>query len=174
VWHCPICDGWERRDQPLGVIGTGKSAEEMALKLTTWTRDLVVLTNGQGGALKRGQRMLLERNGVVVNDSRITSLDGEDGRLRAVRFEDGERLERKGLFFCGPERQRTDLARTLGCEFTRKGSVKTGNYETTGVPGLYVAGDADGLVRLAIVAAAEGALAGFAINSELTKEQLHR
>lgn len=174
VWHCPICDGWEHRDQPLGVIGTGKSAEEIALKLTTWTKDLTVFTNGQGGDLKRAQRALLDRNGIAVHDGRITSLDGEAGRLQAVRFEDGTRLERKGLFFCGPERQRTDLARKLGCEFSRKGTVKTGTYETTCVPGLYVAGDADGLVRIAIVAAAEGALAGFAINTELTKEQLKR
>lgn len=174
VWHCPICDGWEHRDQPLAVIGTGRSAEKLALEITTWTRDLMVLTNGQGAALNRSQRALLQRNGIAVHDGRIVGLDGENGKLRAVRFQDGQRIERKGLFFCGPERQRTDLARKLGCEFTRKGAVKTGSYETTCVPGLYVAGDASRMVRLAIVAAAEGAMAGFAINSELTKEQLAR
>lgn len=174
VWHCPICDGWEHRDQPLAVVGTGGSAEKLALELTTWTHDLMVLTHGEPGPLKRSQRALLQRNGIAVHDGRIVRLEGSDGRLRAVHFENGERLERRGLFFCGPERQRTDLAKKLGCEFTRKGSVKTGNYETTCVPGLYVAGDASRLVRLAVVAAAEGALAGFAINSELTKESVAR
>jgi thioredoxin reductase len=173
VWHCPICDGWEHRDQKLALLGTGGSAERLALELTTWSRDLVVCTNGERG-LSRASRALLEKNGIRVHDEKIAGLEGDAGKLRAIRFASGERLERDGVFFCGPERQRTHIAEKLGCELTRKGSVRTGNYETTGVPGLFVAGDASRLVRLAIVAAAEGALAAFAINAELTKEQLAR
>ena len=48
--------------------------------------------------------------------------------------------------------------------------MKTRSYEKTNVPGLYVAGDASRHVELAIVAAAEGAMAAFAINSELLAE----
>lgn len=173
VWHCPICDGWEHRDQPLAVVGTGRSAERLALELTAWTRDLVVCTNGQG-RLSHARRGMLERNRIAVNDQPIVGLEGEEGKLRTLVLASGERLARTGLFFCGPERQRTDLAQKLGCALTRKGSVHTGNYETTAVKGLYVAGDASRLVRIAIVAAAEGALAAFAINSELTREQTAR
>jgi thioredoxin reductase len=50
--------------------------------------------------------------------------------------------------------------------------VDTGTYETTNVPGLYVAGDASRYVRLSIVAAAEGAEAAFAINTALLKEDV--
>jgi thioredoxin reductase len=171
IWHCPICDGWEHRDRALAVVGSGKSVAKLALELTTWSRDLVVCTNGRRG-MSLSDRADLERHGIRVYDAPIVRLEGEGGRLVALHFASGERLERSGMFFTGPQRQRTDLAVKLGCELTRKGAVRTGHYETTEVPGLFVAGDASRLVRLAIVAAAEGALAACAINAELTKEDL--
>ena len=60
----------------------------------------------------------------------------------------------------------------LGCEFNDKGTVRTGKYETTHLPGLYVAGDASRAVQWVVVAAAEGAEAAFAINTDLIKEDL--
>jgi thioredoxin reductase len=42
----------------------------------------------------------------------------------------------------------------------------------TSVPGVYLAGDADGDVKFAIVAAAEGAKAAVSINRELQDEDL--
>jgi thioredoxin reductase len=173
VWHCPICDGWEHRDQPLAVVGTGKAVEKLALELLNWSRDLAVCSNGQRGPT-RGARALLERHGIRVYDTPIVRLEGDDGQLRALHFASGERLERSGMFFTGPQLQRSNLVSKLGCELTRKGAVRTGDYETTDVPGLFVAGDASRLVRLAIVAAAEGALAGCAINAELNREALMR
>ena len=61
-----------------------------------------------------------------------------------------------------------------GCELTNNGTVETRSYERTNVPGLYVAGDASRRVQFAIVAAGEGAMAAFAINNEMLKEDLPR
>ena len=55
---------------------------------------------------------------------------------------------------------------------TEKGTVWTGKYEATHLPGLYVAGDASRAVQWVVVAAAEGAEAAFAINTDLLKEDL--
>jgi pyruvate/2-oxoglutarate dehydrogenase complex dihydrolipoamide dehydrogenase (E3) component len=51
------------------------------------------------------------------------------------------------------------LTTKLGCQFTSKGSVRTGKLESTNVRGLYVAGDASRDVQLTMVAASEGAKA---------------
>jgi thioredoxin reductase len=61
----------------------------------------------------------------------------------------------------------SELARRLGCEFTRKGVVKTDHLGQTCVPGVYVVGDASRDVQFAIVAAAEGAKAAVSINKTL-------
>jgi thioredoxin reductase len=68
------------------------------------------------------------------------------------------------------QRPHCDLPRQLGCELTRKGVVKTDHLGQTRVPGLYVAGDASRDVQFVVVAAAEGAKAGVAINKALQAE----
>jgi thioredoxin reductase len=171
VFHCPYCDGWEVRDQPVAVYGRGERGSGLALELTAWTRDLVLCTDGPC-ELDEGSRARLERNGIALREQRVTQLEGTDGILQNVVFEGGERLPRRALFFAIGQSQRSDLSIRLGCEFNDKGTVRTGKYESTHLPGLYVAGDASRAVQWAIVAAAEGAEAAFAINTDLLKEDL--
>lgn len=92
--------------------------------------------------------------------------------LQYLAFDTGEKLPCSAMFFSTGQSQRSHLAQQLGCEFTEKGTVATGKYESTNVSGLYVAGDASRAVQLVIVAAAEGAEAAFAINTALLKEDL--
>ena len=169
AWHCPYCDGWERRDQAIAVYGKGGKGRALGLEMLGWSRDLVVLSDGPSG-LSSEERDELARNGIKLREERIARLDSEDGRLQAIRFADGSILERQALFFATPDKQRCGLAEDLGCDFTDRGSVDTRSYEKTNVPGLYVAGDSSRRVDLVIVAASEGALAAFAINTELLRE----
>lgn len=170
--HCPYCDGWEWRDQPLAVYGRGERGKGMALELTGWSRNLVLCTDGPA-ELPPHDRERLARHGIGVREERIAGLEGADGMLEGVRFGTGEVLPRRALFFNTGSHQASGLVHMPGCELTRKGSVETGSYERTAVPGLYVAGDASRHVQLSIVAATEGAMAAFAINTELLKEELH-
>jgi len=93
--------------------------------------------------------------------------------LERIVLASGEAIARRAMFFSTDQDQRSPLAAMLGCEFDSKGSVWTGTYEATNIPGLYAAGDATRLMQLAIIAAAEGAQAAFAINMALLKEDLH-
>src|SRR5438309_5748364 len=47
VHVCPDCDGYETRDKKTVVVGTGRKAVGMALALSTWTRQIVICTNGE-------------------------------------------------------------------------------------------------------------------------------
>jgi thioredoxin reductase len=171
VFHCPYCDGWEVRDQPLAVYGRGQRGLGLSLELTAWSRDIVFCTDG-AAELDGDERAQLERNSITVRESRVARLEGRDGCLEFVVFDDGDRLARRALFFTTGQSQRSDLSVRLGCEFNEKGTVRTGKYETTHLAGLYVAGDASRAVQWVIVAAAEGAEAAFAINTDLIKEDL--
>jgi thioredoxin reductase len=171
VFHCPYCDGWEVRDEPIAIYGRGDRGAGLALELTLWSRDLVLCTDGPAD-LTDEQRDKLSRNGIAVREDRIAALEGGEGILTRVVFENGDRLARRALFFAIGQTQRSDLSIALGCEFNDKGTVRTGKYETTHLPGLYVAGDASRDVQWVIVAAAEGAEAAFAINTALLKEDL--
>jgi thioredoxin reductase len=171
VFHCPYCDGWEVRDQPLAIYGRGARGLGLSLELTAWSRDLILCTDGDAEIDERG-RALLARNGIGVREDRVARLEGRDGRLDHIVLQSGERLARRALFFTTGQYQRSDLSIRLGCEINEKGTVRTGKYETTHLPGLFVAGDASRAVQWVVVAASEGAEAAFAINSDLIKEDL--
>jgi len=169
VHHCPYCDGWESRDEPIAVYGKRGRAFEMARAMTAWSNDLVVCSNGASG-LDSGQKRQLARNGIRIIEDRIAGLSGRDGQLDAIVFEGGRRLARRRLFFDTPSRGQAELPRQLGCRIRRDGSVHCSGYEATDVPGVFIAGNIAGDVQLVIFAAAEGAKAAFGINRSLTRE----
>jgi thioredoxin reductase len=171
VFHCPYCDGWEVRDQPIALYGKGSRGLGLSLELTAWSRDLVLCTDGPSEIDQEG-RERLARNGIAIREDRVRALEGTDGMLHRIVFETGAPLPRRALFFTTGQFQQSELAVHLGCEFNDKGTVRTGKYESTHLRGLYVAGDASRAVQWVIVAAAEGAEAAFAINTDLIEEDL--
>jgi thioredoxin reductase len=171
VHHCPYCDGWEWRDQPIAVYGRAEAATALALGLTVWTDDVVLCTNGPDG-LSADELERLGQAGIEVREEPVVRLEGRDGLLEQIIFSEGDTLPRRALFFCSGQHQHSHLAKKLGADFNAKGTVDTGHGEITNVPGLYVAGDASKDVQFVIVAAAEGAEAGVAINKALLKEDL--
>jgi thioredoxin reductase len=169
VFHCPYCDGWEVRDQALAVYGRGSAGIGLARALRNWSEDVVLCTDGPERWTGRDQQRLA-RLGIPVRTAKIVRVEGAAGRLERIVFADGESLPRRALFFHIGQGQRSDLAVQLGCRLTSSGSVQCDDNGRTSVSGVYVAGDASRDVQLAIIAAAEGTRAAFAINKEFLQE----
>jgi thioredoxin reductase len=171
VLHCPYCHGYEVRDQPLAVYGRGKAAVGLALLLTNWSKDIVVVTDGPGHLTDYG-RQRLRQHRIGINQQPVARLvGGPDGMLRCVEFEDGTYLERKAIFLHAPQEQRSALAADTGAHITGKGAVWVDKNSQTSVPGLYAAGDTTPGQQQALIAAAEGNKAAICLNEGLTKEQ---
>ncbi|MEP6686759.1 MAG: NAD(P)/FAD-dependent oxidoreductase [Gemmatimonadales bacterium] len=171
VHHCPYCDGWEWRDQPVAVYGRGDAGAALAVALTVWTGDLVLCTDGPASHSEESRERLVG-SGIRVREERVRRLEGQDGRLERIVFEEGDVEIRRALFFATGQRQASELPARLGCRFLENGAVDTGECEATNVPGLYVCGDASREAQFVVVAAAEGAEAGMAINKALLEEGL--
>lgn len=170
VHHCPYCDGWEWRDRRLAVYGRGSSGAALAHSLLTWSGDVVLFTDGPS-RLTVPEREDLRARGIEVVRQRVTGLEGARGRLCRVLLRGRAPVDRDALFFSTGNDQSCDLAIRLGCRLTPKASIRTNRRERTNVPGVYVAGDASWDVQFVVVAAAEGAKAGVAINRELQLEE---
>jgi thioredoxin reductase len=170
LFPCAYCDGWEFRDRRLGAYAWGPSAAEFALALTTWSRDIVLFTDGK--ALPADAELArLERYSISLRHERVSAFAGGQAGLEAVVLESGERVPRDAIFLhSGQELAAPALAATLGCEFEPGGPVRTFEKQTTNVPGLYLAGDAAHDVKFAIIAAAHGARAAHEINQALRQE----
>lgn len=166
VHHCPYCDGWEVRDRRLAVIGRGTRAAALALSLKTWSDRVTICTNGRA-RVSPTHRQQLDAHGISVIEGRIARLDHEGGRVRRLVLTRGGDVPCSAVFIATEQSLQSDFPRRLGCELTRRGTVKTDHLGQTRVPGLYVAGDASRDVQFVIVAAAEGAKAAVAINTAL-------
>ncbi|MEX2142727.1 MAG: NAD(P)/FAD-dependent oxidoreductase [Pirellulales bacterium] len=171
VFHCPYCDGWEWRDRRLAVYGRGESGMGLAAKLSLWSRDLILCTDGPH-ELAAEQTAALAQIDARIATQRIERLDGINGKLRAIHFTDGTRLERDAMFIVTRQVQASPLAARLGCEDRERRTVPTGDHQKTHVKGLYVIGDASRDVQMVIIAAAEGADAAFSINKYLLAQEL--
>lgn len=172
IFHCPYCDAWELRNQPLAVYGRGDlRGAGLALELTLWSKDIVLCTDGPS-ELSDHYRERLDKHHILVREEHIVELEGKEGILQKIHFEKGEGLRRRAIFFNTKSPQRSDLASRLGCAFDENGGVQVGKFETTNIPGLFVVGDASRDVLQAIVAASEGVEAAVAINTALLKRDL--
>jgi thioredoxin reductase len=171
VFDCPYCDGWDVRGQPIAVYGPGDRCHGFALELLGWSRDVVLLSGGPAD-LSQADRDVLDKHGIQLIEDPVARVEGSAEGLERIRFANGDAIERRGLFFVPDDRRISPLAVNLGCELTERGDADASEYGRTNVAGVYVAGDASRRVHFAIVAAAEGAMAGFSINNELLDEDL--
>ena len=168
VHHCPYCDGWESRDRIIVALGEQISPAGLALSLKTWSNRIVACTNGRA-RVSRAHRQQLASHDIALYEAAIARVEHDAGQLQRIVFADGSSVACDAIFFTATQSQQCELARRVGCEFTRKGTVKTDHLGKTCVPGIYVVGDASRDVQFVIVAAAEGAKAGVAINQVLQK-----
>jgi thioredoxin reductase len=173
IFHCPYCDGYELAVKTLMAYGVGESGRQIALELLGWSDD-VVLATGEPNSLQPDALRQLELCGVRVVQTKIESLQGHDGKLQSVRFMDGSSVRCDAMFFKTNFFEKSLLAEKLGCNMTDKGLYDTEKFESTNIPGLFVAGDASDSLHLVVEAAASGAEAAFAINIQLIKDEIAR
>lgn len=169
VFHCPYCDGWEVKDKLVGVYAKNKNGFELAISLKTWSRQVVLYTDGRN-YLTPVEKEILHKNGIPVISKPILALDGKNEKLLNIVFSDNKKQRCDAIFFVNGYEQQCNIAKSLGCKMTRKGVVVTNRLQQANVPGLYVAGDVSKDMQFVVVAAAEGAKAAVTINKEMQKE----
>jgi thioredoxin reductase len=164
---CVECDGYEKSDAPLALIGETDDLAERALLLSQWSSDLIVFTNGAGAVSDEDERLLATR-GVVVDRRAIDDIEGERGVMTGVRLADGTVVDRVGGFVRPLWSPALDYADALGLERDADGLIVVDAKGRTSVPGVYAAGDSTppGPQQL-IVAAGAGAVVAAAVNRDL-------
>jgi len=169
VHHCPDCDGYECIDKRIAVLGSGTKTVGFALGLLTWTNHITLITEGKDD-LSQEDRAKLAAFQISVREQSIKALDGDlkSKQLRRILFNDGDVLECDALFFNLGTEPASNLHEILGCKLDEScGLVWVDQTQQTSVEGVYAAGDLTPDSQLAIVAAAEGAMAAIHIHDSL-------
>jgi len=164
---CPDCDGYDTRGTKVVVIASGRKAAGMALDLTTWTRDLVICTNGRPVDLEAELCDKLDVLNIPVLSARIERVVPQGDRIYSLELEGGMHLDCDHIFFALSQRPADDLGAQLGCERDEDGQITVDAHHHTSVEHVWAAGDIVPGPQLAIVAAAEGAVAALSIHKSL-------
>ena len=173
VHHCPDCDGYESRDQRIGVIGWGKSVAGLALKLLQWSDDIVVFTHGHAREWDEELHSKLLAEQIDVKDEKVIALvakrgHGKKGHVEAAVLATGERVPAQRIFFTIAVQRSTTLAEDLGCEVDPDApNVVVNEHRRTTVEGVWAVGDLAPGAQLAITSAADGAIAAIDLNKSL-------
>ena len=168
VFHCPDCDGYEVRDKRVAVLAHNDSAAGFTENILTWTRNVTLLTDQH--EISKTDHKKLAALDVPLRTERIVGLEGDTStrQLQRVLFDEGEPLECDALFFNLGTELATDFHETLGLRLDPEcGLLWVDETQQTSIKGVYAAGDITPHSQLAIVAAAEGAMAAIHIHRSL-------
>jgi thioredoxin reductase len=170
VFHCPDCDGYEVKDKRVAVLAYDKNAAGFTQNLLTWTRHITLLTDQR--EISKDDRAKLAALDVAVRTDAVVALAGDAStkQLQRVVFAEGDPLECDALFFNLGTELATNFHETLACRLDPDcGLVWVDETQQTSVEGVYAAGDLTPNSQLAVVAAAEGAMAAIHIHRSLNQ-----
>jgi thioredoxin reductase len=172
VHHCPDCDGYEVKDKRVAVLAPNDNSTAFAANFLTWTKQVTLLTDEH--EISEDDRANLADLGIPVRTEAVVGLDGDKstGELRRVLFAEGEPLECDALFFNLGTQLASNFHETLGCRVDpESGLVWVDRTRQTSVENVYAAGDITPNSQLAVVAAAEGAMAAIHIHRSLVSKE---
>ena len=171
VHVCPDCDGYETRDKKTVVVGTGRKAVGTALALATWTRQIVICTNGEKPEMSQILLDKLKTLNIPVLEAPIKCVLSKASEITGLELEGAMSLDCERLYFAIGQYPSDDLGAQLGCKRDEMGRLVIDERNHTSVKNVFAAGDIAPGPQMAIVAAASGAVAAIAIHASLVPEK---
>lgn len=173
VSYCALCDGPLFKDKEVCVIGTGDSALEEALYLSTLCKKVTILAKYNYFKCKEEHlKDVKETNNIeIIYEAMTQELIEKDGKLDAIVYKkDNElhTLKTDGVFvYIGST---PNIFTNLPLELD-KNYVKVNEFMETNIKGIYACGDIvkKSLYQL-VTASSDGAIAATSIIKELNKK----
>ncbi|MCW4457266.1 NAD(P)/FAD-dependent oxidoreductase [Microbacterium sp. MPKO10] len=169
VLHCPYCHGWEVRGQRIGVLGTTSMAVHQVMLFRQLSEHITLFTHTMP-ELSDDDWDTLAALGVEVVSGRVAELRAKGGEIDAVVLEGGHEFAIDALTVAPRFVANSDIYEQLGGTLSENpmGSfVETDFAGKTDLDGVWAAGNVSELGAVVAAAAAQGTMAGGAINGDL-------
>lgn len=170
IVHCPYCHGYEYRHQKTGILINGDRGFHLASLVNNLTDNTTIITSGKA-EFTAEQVAKLDKHKIQIIEKEIVEVLHDNGHIKTVIFDDGDRDEFSALYAALPFEQHSDLPISLGCDLTELGYIKVDQFQKTSVSGIYACGDNCSMMRSISNAVATGNMTGAVLNNELTVEE---
>jgi len=143
VSYCATCDGFFFKDKKVCVIGNGNYAADEAIGLTSFTKDITILSHGKEFEINDEHMKILKANNVsLVKTEKLASFSG-DKKVDHVQDKQDNKYEFDAYFLAIGTAGASGFAKSLGLELD--GSfIKVDKNGKTNVDGIYACGDCTG------------------------------
>jgi len=142
ISNCALCDGYLYKDEVVAIVGSNPYALEEAIELSKIVRKLYLIHGGKKLPKNEWSKLIDTIDQIeVLNESRITNLNEEEGVLKALVINEEKTLEVKALFeYLG---YKPNVKYLKNFEITNKaGNLMIDSKCETSVENLYGIGDA--------------------------------
>lgn len=140
LFHCPLCDGFEVRDQQLVVVGGSEQAAFMAAYAhDRISREIELCCNGEPSFSSETRRRL-NRNEIRIIEEEVVGIQAQSDGLTLRMGDFATRTYRAG-FVSVRYRQRSPIAKELGCAMRDDGRVRVDHFQRSSVPNVFAVGD---------------------------------
>jgi thioredoxin reductase (NADPH) len=166
---CLICDGYEMRDQRVGVFGSSESSLEVAFPLGWFTPHITLFTNG---AFEVGQdlRDRLTQHGYPLIEQPIRQFLGENHQLSGVELADSAVIELDAGLVSMGSKYHADYLQGIDLEY-KGGNLVTDGTNRTSHPRIFAVGDLKVGMNQVVIAAADGAIAATQIWRDIRRRE---
>jgi len=140
LFHCPLCDGFEVREQRLVVVGGSEQAAFMAAYIhDRISPEVEICCNGEPSFSPETRTRLL-RNKIRILEEDVVCIQAHSDGLTLKMGDFATRTYRAG-FVSLKYRQRSSIAQALGCAMRDDGRVRVDHFQRSSVPNVFAVGD---------------------------------
>lgn len=166
---CLICDGYEMRDQRVGVFGSSESSLEVAFPLGWFTPHITLFTHG---AFEVGQalRDRFTQHGYSLNEQPIRQFLGANHQMSGVELADGSVVELDAGLVSMGSKYHADYLNGMDLDY-KGGNLVTDSMNRTSHPRIFAVGDLKVGMNQVIVAASDGAIAATQIWRDIRRSE---
>lgn len=169
---CLICDGYEMRDQRVGVFGSSASSLEVAFPLEWFTPHITLFTNG-AFELEGELRDRFIAKGYRLVEQPICQFLGANHQMTGVELVDGSVVELDAGLISMGSKYHADYLQGIDLDY-QGGNLVTDKTNRTSHPRIFAVGDLKVGMNQVIVAAADGAIAATQIWREIRRAEGRR
>ncbi|HSF70310.1 MAG TPA: NAD(P)/FAD-dependent oxidoreductase [Nitrospira sp.] len=174
VLFCKDCDAFRVSGKRIAIYGRRREAARYGLAMLAFSPSVTIVTDGRPPTWGTTWQKALDEYGLPVRLEPVKEFAHRNGRLEAIRFQDGSQSEVDALFATRGDVYHTALAEELGAAEDEEGQLIVDGEMRTTVPGLYAAGCVTPASCQMIIAAGQGATAAQAIDRDLFEESLQQ
>ena len=170
--YCPICDGFEHRDERIAVLGSDIHGAAEAMFLRQFSRHVTLIPKWQV-ALSAAQRRELADSDILVAEGQVERLIATADKMLVHMVGEPDPRSFDILYPAFGSTPRSELAKALGAVADARDCLPFHAFSDGLLPGIYAAGDVvEGLDQIS-VAMGQGAMAATRLHNWLRETDGH-